>query len=49
LLKTLLGYNGNPSLTEVTAYILYYLVLWMFGIRINKQKESQFIKQEATR
>jgi len=23
LLKALVGYNGNPSLTEVTAYLLY--------------------------
>lgn len=27
MLKTLFGYNGNPSLTEVTAYGLYYVVL----------------------
>jgi high-affinity iron transporter len=29
-LKALFGYNGNPSLLEVTAYVLYYpLVFWM--------------------
>ncbi len=29
-LKALFGYNGNPSLLEVMAYILYYpLVFWM--------------------
>lgn len=27
ILKTLFGYNGNPSLTEVAAYGLYYVVL----------------------
>lgn len=29
-LKALFGYNGNPSLLEVAAYVLYYpLVFWM--------------------
>jgi len=28
LLKTLLGYNGNPSLTEVISYILYFIFYW---------------------
>lgn len=27
LLKALVGYNGNPSLTEVVAYIVYLLIL----------------------
>jgi high-affinity iron transporter len=30
ILKTLLGYNGNPSLTEVLAYIGYYVGLFVF-------------------
>jgi len=29
LLKALLGYNGNPSLTEVVAYAGYYAVIFM--------------------
>jgi high-affinity iron transporter len=32
MLKTLFGYNGNPSLTEVFAYI-FYLVIVMLGLR----------------
>ena len=28
ILKTLLGYNGNPSLTEVLAYIGYYVAVF---------------------
>jgi len=32
ILKTLFGYNGNPSLTEIAAYIGYYLALF-FGLR----------------
>ena len=27
LLKALLGYNGNPSLTEVVAYVGYWVVI----------------------
>lgn len=38
-LKTLIGYNGNPSLTEVIAYVLYYVILW-FSLRTIKQKNK---------
>jgi high-affinity iron transporter len=27
ILKTIFGYNGNPSLTEVIAYLGYWLVV----------------------
>ncbi|MCJ2669100.1 MAG: FTR1 family protein [Thermoplasmata archaeon] len=27
IMKSLLGYNGNPSLTEVTAYVSYWIVI----------------------
>ena len=33
ILKALLGYNGNPSLTEVAAYLLYFVVIWFSGFR----------------
>jgi len=33
LLKTLFGYNGNPSLTEVLAYIAYF-VLVLIGLKL---------------
>ena len=29
ILKALLGYNGNPSLTEVISYLLYYLIIFI--------------------
>ncbi|MFQ5407622.1 MAG: FTR1 family protein [Anaerolineales bacterium] len=32
ILKTLFGYNGNPSLTEVFAYVGYYCVI-LIGLR----------------
>jgi high-affinity iron transporter len=28
-LKTLVGYNGNPSLSEVGSYLLYFLGIWI--------------------
>lgn len=33
LLKTLLGYNGNPSLTEVLSYLAYFVVVRLFGFK----------------
>lgn len=36
ILKALLGYNGNPSLTEVLAYLSYFVLLWL-GIRLSAQ------------
>ena len=32
-LKSLIGYNGNPSLTEVFAYIGYWIIIGMFVYR----------------
>jgi high-affinity iron transporter len=29
ILKTLFGYNGNPSLTEIIAYAVYFLMLFL--------------------
>lgn len=42
LMKTLFGYNGNPSLTEVLAYIGYYVALF-FGLR--RQQEWAALQQ----
>ena len=36
LLKTLFGYNGNPSLTEVIAYVAYIVTIFFFWQRENK-------------
>jgi len=44
LLTALLGYNGNPSLTEITAYALYILgafVLWMKLAPVQKLSSKQ--------
>lgn len=38
--KTLLGYNGNPSLTEVLAYI-FYLIAIILGIRYSAPRSTQ--------
>ncbi|MBK9925863.1 MAG: FTR1 family protein [Anaerolineales bacterium] len=35
LLKTLFGYNGNPSLTEMIAYFAYIIVTFIFWRREN--------------
>lgn len=35
LLKTLFGYNGNPSLTEIIAYMIYISVVSVFWRREN--------------
>ncbi len=32
-LKALLGYNGNPSLLEVIAYTVYFVVVGFLGLR----------------
>lgn len=39
-LKALVGYNGNPSLTEVISYLLYYIFLWGVSLVV-KKKNSQ--------
>ena len=35
LLQTLFGYNGNPSLTEIIAYVVYIVVVFIFWRRDN--------------
>jgi high-affinity iron transporter len=37
LLKALFGYNGNPSLTEVLAYLAYFVILF-FGLRRTRRQ-----------
>ena len=40
MLKAMFGYNGNPSLTEVMAYLSYYLTIFL-GLRwANHQVEA---------
>jgi high-affinity iron transporter len=47
LLKALFGYNGNPSLTEVVAYILYFVILIFTGSRfLLNGNNTKKIKEE---
>jgi hypothetical protein len=40
MLKALLGYTGNPSLTEVMAYLLYNVMIFL-GLRwMNRPVET---------
>ena len=39
LLKALVGYNGNPSLTEVTAYFIYITFVWVFPRLTSSRKQ----------
>jgi high-affinity iron transporter len=45
LLKTLFGYNGNPSLTEMTAYFAYVVTVMIFWRRDNRP--AQVVKATA--
>jgi high-affinity iron transporter len=36
VLKALFGYNGNPSLTEVMAYLSYFMLIWLGIAKIYK-------------
>ena len=38
LLKALLGYNGNPSLSEVLSYLLYFVLLGGLGFFSRRRK-----------
>jgi high-affinity iron transporter len=38
LLKALFGYNGNPSLSEVLAYVGYFFAI-LFGLRWSAQRQ----------
>ncbi len=42
LLKALVGYNANPSLSEVVAYLLYFVVLWSTG-KVLARREQKLV------
>ena len=46
MLQALFGYNGNPSLTEVLAYISYYLAIF-FGLRWANRQVKAHVVQNA--
>ncbi len=39
-LKSLIGYNGNPSLTEVLAYVSYWVITGLFVLKTYKVPEK---------
>ena len=47
LLKTLLGYNGNPALTESLAYLLYFVIIRLIGFNYRDLVVSTQRQQEA--
>lgn len=40
LLKSLIGYNGNPSLTDILAYTAYWLVVGSYVLKIYKPRTT---------
>ena len=47
LLKTLFGYNGNPSLTEMIAYFAYIAAVFVFWRRDNKVVVKATVASQA--
>jgi high-affinity iron transporter len=47
LLKTLFGYNGNPSLTEMIAYFAYLIVVSIFWRRENVAPAKATVQSQA--
>lgn len=46
ILKALFGYNGNPSLTEVLAYLAYFVTIF-FGLRLSDRGVEKAIQPQA--
>src|SRR3989337_2531032 len=40
-LKSLIGYNANPSLTEVIVYIVYWVIIGLFVLRTYRMPEKE--------
>jgi high-affinity iron transporter len=47
LLKTLVGYNGNPSLTEVISYLSYFGILGLLWGNLLNKDASKKVKEVA--
>jgi len=47
LLKALFGYNGNPSLLEVLAYVAYLAVVGVLALRVNRRPSPYLAKAGA--
>jgi high-affinity iron transporter len=46
IMKSLIGYNGNPSLTELMAYVAYWLFVGSYVLRLYKPKATPVGVQE---
>lgn len=46
MLKALFGYNGNPSLTEVLAYFIYFVATF-FGLRLVELRAGRTVQPQA--
>jgi high-affinity Fe2+/Pb2+ permease len=46
MLKALFGYNGNPSLTEVLAYFIYFVATF-FGLRLVELRAGRNVQPQA--
>ena len=46
MLKSLFGYNGNPSLTEVLSYFAYFVTVFI-GIRLSERKAEAAVQPQA--
>jgi len=44
ILKALFGYNGNPSLSEVLGYVLYFAAIF-FGLRMIRHPKPETVPQ----
>jgi len=44
ILKALFGYNGNPSLSEVLGYVLYFVAIF-FGLRMIRHPKPETVPQ----
>ena len=45
-LKALLGYNGNPSLIEVIAYVVYYVAVYL-AMRLSRSRQLRLATSPA--
>lgn len=46
MLKALFGYNGNPSLTEILSYGLYFIAVF-FGLRLAEKPKGAEVQPQA--
>jgi hypothetical protein len=45
-LKTIFGYNGDPSLTEALAYATYFAFVWIAGKLMINDTAQQLVSTD---